>query len=198
MSCRRRFGVAALLALTAIGGTAQAATPKHRTEWHVRSLGVYSARAETAPATIDLTVVDVNSKLNPDALLRAEQHVGRVADTTLSAEWGTAHIQFVSHGGWPVYLEGSSLFDPQGQDLGSTAGETGYHAVSRTGTPYAVVSASNQIDDWQNAFSHEIYEMVVDPHLDRYLNGQIVEVCDPLEYQTSWWANFVAPSYFDN
>lgn len=61
--------------------------------------------------------------------------------------------------------------------------------------------------DWSGAVSHEFAEMLVDPWLNRYIDGQLVEVCDPLERQpTSYtvgpvWLNvsvvdFVTPQWF--
>ena len=62
---------------------------------------------------------------------------------------------------------------------------SGYHDLD-DGTPYAVVSA---LDDWQVTFSHELWEMLVNPYLDRVAIVQpklptriyALEAADPVE-----------------
>ena len=115
----------------------------------------------------------------------------------LRAAWGTPCIHF-GPGGWRIILAELVV---DGEAVG------GVHAVDGQGQPYAAVSVgiAANTGSWQQAFTHEVDEMLVDPYLDRYINGELVEVDDPVEmwgYQerehTNLFASdFVLPSWFE-
>lgn len=123
-------------------------------------------------------------------LRRSEQALEEQSET-VRASWGTPLIRF-GPGGWPVYVRS----DRPGQ------GEPGWHGVEK-GDPYAVVETGT----WAPAagiFDHEVLETLVDPYLQRFIDGALVEICDPVvghRYRASNGAllvDWVYPAYFHN
>lgn len=105
---------------------------------------------------------------------------------------------------WPILIR---------DDIG-VAGLQGIHE-DKNGQPFALVSASEDIDDWSLTASHEALEMLVDPmgrrlvagpsvHPDQGRVNYKVEVADPCEsLQFAYRVNdvrvsdFYLPCYFD-
>jgi hypothetical protein len=89
---------------------------------------------------------------------------------------------------------------------------SGYHDLD-DGVPYAVVST---LDDWQGTFSHELWEILVNPYLDRVAivkpktltRVYALETADPVEGERSVYvrpsasgkpvqiSDFVTPAWF--
>lgn len=97
-------------------------------------------------------------------------------------------------------------------DRSDNEGVLGYHGIGRA--PYAMVYARTAIeagDTWQGTLTHELFEMLADPYIDRLALGSklwLVEVCDPVEADRYNYAlgatdgslvpisDFVLPSWF--
>jgi hypothetical protein len=73
-------------------------------------------------------------------------------------------------------------------DIG-TPGAAGIHE-DKNGQPFALVTASSNLDEWSSTASHEALEMLIDPFGNRLVAGDspksdqgrvsfLVEVCDP-------------------
>jgi hypothetical protein len=93
-------------------------------------------------------------------------------------------------------------------------GAAGVHK-DRNGQPFALISASPELDQWSLTASHEALEMLVDPFGNRLVAGDspkpdqgrvsfLVEVCDPSEaadfaYSSNGVlvADFYTPKFFD-
>jgi hypothetical protein len=105
---------------------------------------------------------------------------------------------------WPMIVKDDIGYD----------GAAGIH-LDRNGQPYALITASDQIDGWSLTASHETLEMLVDPFGDRLVAGDspkpdqgrvnfLVEVSDPSEAATFGYSingvlasDFYTPHYFD-
>ena len=97
----------------------------------------------------------------------------------------------------------------------NTPGASGIHE-DKNGQPYALISASADLDVWSLTASHEAMEMLVDPFGRRMVAGDapadsgqgrvsyLVEVCDPCESAAFAYSSnairvsdFYTPAYFD-
>lgn len=87
-------------------------------------------------------------------------------DRDFTPLWGGAELVYVPPGGaiqpdwWQVVF-----FDHSDQ-----AGALGYHDVTPEGQPLAKIFAADCIADhenWNVTFSHEVWEMLADPHIDQ-------------------------------
>jgi hypothetical protein len=105
---------------------------------------------------------------------------------------------------WPVIVM---------DDIG-TPGAAGVH-LDKDGQPYALVMASDNIDEWSLTASHECLEMLADPFGSRLVAGDspkpdqgrvrfLVEVCDPSEAADFAYtsngvlvSDFYTPHFFD-
>jgi hypothetical protein len=105
---------------------------------------------------------------------------------------------------WPIIIM---------DDIG-VSGAAGIHQ-DRNGQPFALVSASEDVDQWSLTTSHEVLEMLVDPFGRRLVAGDsikpgqgrvdyLVEVCDPSEHASFGYSingvlvsDFYTPSFFD-
>lgn len=191
-----------LLALASVVGLvfAPAASAHHRHHRAHAARDLHSfcrtvAHADT-PGAQTLTVVDENGVPN-SVLLQTECAVVTQA-RALRAAWGTPPIRFGS-GGWPVYVVNYDQPLALGL-LPIPTGAAGYHTY-RQGVPYAVVGSPGPGSFMSATFSHEVMEMLVDPFANRYIGGQLVEVCDPVSSETqandgAWLSGFVTPAYF--
>lgn len=158
-------------------------------------------------------------------------HSSNVSDAGLAAEL-PAFQTAVDRDFGPVWNAYATLKVCQGVGSGSSielvdetqlAGAAGYHWTrtrpdclpsSQPGaseTPCAVVGTRTGIN-WQLTFSHELFEMLADPRIDRYSspsiyarhwNPVLVEVCDPVElFGFGYWidgvriSDFVTPAWY--
>ena len=107
--------------------------------------------------------------------------------------WSTPQVSLVETtadqvpaGAWSLTLS----------DYADVMGAGGYHSVANNDTPYAKVFTQEGLN-WQLVFTHELFEMLADPHVDRatYMNQgstfYALEVADPVEAQR--WA-YTRPS----
>lgn len=107
-------------------------------------------------------------------------------------------------GYWPMIIKDDIDFD----------GAAGIH-LDKDGQPFALITASDSIDQWSLTTSHEVCEMLVDPFGNRLVAGDspkpdqgrvmfLVEVCDPSEASDFAYSSngvlvsdFYTPNYFD-
>jgi hypothetical protein len=93
-------------------------------------------------------------------------------------------------------------------------GAAGIH-LDKDGQPFALISATDSMDQWSLTASHEVCEMLVDPFGNRLVAGDspkldqgrvmfLVEVCDPSEAADFAYSSngvlvsdFYTPQYFD-
>jgi hypothetical protein len=158
------------------------------------------------------TIYVLNDSMLGDDLVRATLAVFQAAlDRDFAPAWNEdAVLQFAAKGdrippgAWQILLANQT-------DTGSL----GYHWTAH-GAPIArvfVASAIEARDSWEKMFSHELFEMLIDPHVswaawDGSRKIRLVEVCDPVEGldyafhrrdslgRTVQVSDFVLPSWF--
>ena len=140
-----------------------------------------------ALCTVQLSVV--NSDGVPASQVRAFERSDTVQSRQLARYWGTPAVRFGARGAR------INILRPADRRLG---GGGGFHAF-RKGRPYAIVAAR---DYWTVIASHEMVEMLVNPHANSTLDGYLLEVADPvrlLAYRLRgvWMADFVTRQWFD-
>jgi hypothetical protein len=112
-------------------------------------------------------------------------------------------LKDVPAGYWPMIVRDDIGFDAAGIHL------------DKDGQPFALISASSDLDTWSLTASHELGEMLVDPFGNRVVAGDspkpdqervefLVEVCDPSEAAEFGYSvngilvsDFYTPRYFD-
>ncbi len=105
---------------------------------------------------------------------------------------------------WPIIVM---------DDIG-VAGAAGIHQ-DENGQPFALVTASSDVDEWSLTTSHEVLEMLADPFGRRLVAGDsimpdqgrveyLVEICDPSEHASFGYSvngvlvsDFYSPHFFD-
>lgn len=63
------------------------------------------------------------------------------------------------------------------------------------------INGQQSLGDVENTISHEIVEAEIDPHDNLYINGRLVEICDPFSWSYRGLggisvADFAIPAYF--
>jgi len=114
-------------------------------------------------------------------------------------------LEDVPIGYWPIIM----------MDDINEPGAAGFHTEDSNGQPFALVTASDDLDVWSLTASHEMLEMLVDPSGNRLMAGDspktdqgrvqfLVEVCDPPEDARFAYtvngilvSDFYSPHYFD-
>jgi len=113
-------------------------------------------------------------------------------------------LEDVPIGYWPMII----------RDDIDVPGAAGIHE-DKDGQPFALISASSDLDTWSLMASHEAFEMLADPFGNRTQTGDspkpdqgrvnfLVEVCDPCEAADFGYSvngilvsDFYTPNYFD-
>jgi hypothetical protein len=113
-------------------------------------------------------------------------------------------LEDVPPGYWPMVVKDDIDVD----------GAAGIHE-DKNGQPFALITASSDLDTWSLTASHEAFEMLVDPFGNRVIAGDspkedqgrvsfLVEVCDPCEAADFAYSvngilvsDFYTPHYFD-
>jgi hypothetical protein len=172
-------------------------------------LAVVSAAASmAAPAVAGAQNVKVYNAAGIPGwrIAQFEQAAGLVANGNLRAHWDSRPVHWSIQRGWPFLLERSRSFTRE--QCGDGAGAC--HRVLSDGTPVAIVD-TNQADTgipWTVSASHELFEMMVDPHGARISPDGgggywLDEVADPVEDYTHLvrgvrLADFVYPAWYYN
>ena len=158
----------------------------------------------------DIYVVNHSSTITDAQVARAIPAFQAAADKDFRPEWNaTATLKF---------LPGEDTISPDGKwwieltDVPACWFCAGYHDVLG-GTPYAVVgSADGDAKLWQVTFTHELWEMLADPYINRTIvvsprpgvhKLYALETADPVEadrfaYQRDgvWISDFVTEAWF--
>ena len=157
-----------------------------------------------------LALVSQSRRVGTDDLLKVSAPLQKQASRDLAPVWeisatvdAFAKLEDVPLGYWPLIVM---------DDIGVDA--AGVHE-DKDGQPFALISASDKLDEWSLTASHEMLEMLVDPFGNRLVasdspkEGQgrvsvLVEVCDPSESpENAYTANgvlvsdFYTPNYLD-
>lgn len=128
-------------------------------------------------------IVDLSSVVHLSDLENALPAFQAAVSNDFAPIWGQdATLQVVDaatrvpKGVWAVYVEDDSPY----------AGALGYHDYG-SGLVYGHVFARTTLDareSWQGCLTHELFEMLADPYIDRIAKGKrlwLVEVADPVE-----------------
>jgi hypothetical protein len=172
-----------------------------------RTTAVMGTAALIVPTTAGATTIQiVNRGYVRTAAFQAA--AGQVANNKLRSAWRTGRITWGRTGGMALVLL---------PNLGAIAkncgrGVAACHGVLTSGEPVALVD-TNRADTgvpWTVAASHELFEMIEDPFLDRTTMASdgtgdlwLDEVADPVEDYRMWvrgvpLSDFVYPAWFRN
>jgi hypothetical protein len=164
------------------------------------------------PALIRQLALVSESKVIPYGdVLKVSAAIQKQATRDLGPIWEVAAtvdafetLDDVPVGYWPMRV----------MDDIQTAGASGVHE-DENGQPFALITASSDLNTWSLTASHEAFEMLVDPFGNRVVasdspkSGQgrasiLVEVCDPSEAADYAYSvngilvsDFYTPNYFD-
>lgn len=144
-------------------------------------LGAAPALAD-APPPLTIYVTNTSSNVTDASVVDALPAFSEAGNQDFAPVWSTPQIDLVltdtpPAGAWTIALS----------DYSDTLGAAGYHEV-QNGVPVAKVFTQSGVN-WQLVFTHELFEMLADPHIDRatYVNeGSVfyaLEVSDPVENQ---------------
>ena len=184
--------VLALAAALALAGPAQA---------HAHHVEAPMAACPPGVPVQPITVVN-DAHVRPRVLERVERAVAEQS-LVVRRYWQTPCIRF-GPGGWPLTIVPKMPAIP-GEPAG-VAGVHGYGPAGDIGTagPWLLAETYGaSAEAWSENFSHEVIEVIVDPNVNRYIDGTLVEPCDPVEdqpgYQAAngiWLSDFVFPAWF--
>jgi hypothetical protein len=158
-----------------------------------------------------LALVSESKNVGIGDLMRVAAALQKQASRDLAPIWNISatvdafeKLEDVPLGYWPMIVK---------DDIGFS-GAAGIH-LDKDRQPFALISASTDLDVWSLTASHETLEMLVDPYGDRLIAGDspkegqgrvsfLVEVSDPSEAaEFAYTANgilvsdFYTPRYFD-
>ena len=158
-----------------------------------------------------VALVSESNRIKLADLTRVSAALQKQASRDLAPVWQVsatvdafAKLEDVPDGYWPIIIK---------DDI-DTAGAAGVH-MDKDGQPFALVTASDQFDEWTLTTSHEMCEMLVDPSGNKQVTGDspqpgqgrvsfLVEVCDPAEAADFAYSvngilvsDFYTPHYFD-
>ena len=172
-------------------------------ERNARALATMPPSASCLAGTPVQTISVVNqANVRPVVLGRIEHAIAEQS-LVLRRYWQTPCVRFGS-AGWSLTIVTEMPAIP-----GEPAGVAGVHDYGPTGDigtagPRLLVETYGApAEAWSEDLDHEVIEALVDPDVDRYIDGTLVEPCDPVEnqpgYQAAdgvWLSDFVFPSWF--
>jgi len=158
-----------------------------------------------------LALVSESSQVDMSQLMQVSAALQKQASRDLSPIWEIsatvdpfAKLEDIPDGYLPLIIQ---------DDIGFS-GAAGIH-LDKDGQPYALITASSDMDTWSLTASHEMCEMLVDPSGNRQVTGDspkpgqgrvsfIVEVSDPSEAADYAYSvngvlvsDFYTPQFFD-
>ena len=158
-----------------------------------------------------LALVSESSQVDMSQLMQVSAALQKQASRDLAPIWEIsatvdpfAKLEDIPDGYLPLIIQ---------DDIGFS-GAAGIH-LDKDGQPYALITASSDMDTWSLTASHEMCEMLVDPSGNRQVTGDspmpgqgrvsfIVEVCDPSEAADYAYSvngilvsDFYTPQFFD-
>lgn len=151
---------------------------------------------------VHLTIVNQSARLSTADIVAYAAAQQIQFDRDFSPTWGGSAVIDTQPGGWPVYLV----------DQADVPNALGYHDEDSNGIPFGRVFVAFAIDNgvaWQSVASHEVLEMLGDPHPSTHITTDpgpdgcawIQETGDPVE-QSSYQINgimlsdYVTPAWF--
>ena len=131
----------------------------------------------------------------------------------VQSRWHTPRIKWTTNG-WPVYIGTVAQLKRWHAYRPEVAYDPGYHKATVTWNghkyvyhPFMVINMTVEKHNYERpsaVLNHEVDETLVDPTTQRFINGNEVEVCDPV-YTSTYHGlggvqleDFVYPSYFHN
>jgi hypothetical protein len=164
------------------------------------------------PALIrQLALVSESNQIPRGDVSKVSAALQRQASRDLAPIWGISatidtfdKLEDVPIGYWPMIV----------MDNIDIPGAAGIHE-DKDGQPFALITATSELDSWSLTASHEAFEMLVDPSGNRVMAGDspmpeqsrvslLVEVCDPCEAADFAYSvngilvsDFYTPNYFD-
>ncbi|MGM4928948.1 hypothetical protein [Tardiphaga sp. 619_E2_N8_5] len=157
-----------------------------------------------------LALVSESATISASDLMRVAAALQKQASRDLAPVWNISatidafeKLEDVPLGYWPMVVRDDIGYDAAGIHLDNDR------------QPFALISASSDIDHWSLTASHETLEMLVDPYGDRLIAGNspkkdqgrvsfLVEVADPSEAAEFAYtcnnvrvSDFYTPRYFD-
>jgi hypothetical protein len=158
-----------------------------------------------------LALVSQSQQIPDSDVLKVSAALQKQATRDLAPIWDISAtvdtfkaLEDVPQGYWPMVV----------MDDIDVAGAAGIHE-DKNGQPFALITASSDLDTWSLTASHEAFEMLVDPQGNRVVAGDspiadqgrvsfLVEVCDPCEAADFAYSvngilvsDFYTPNYFD-
>lgn len=98
-------------------------------------------------------------------------------------------------GAWKVFVQRNIAPECGKPPAGLMGGISGCHWCPPSQSPCTPVAWIVSDDALDPDLSHEVLEMLVDPTVDRYgPNGDLVEVCDPVNNVTVWRYGYGVPN----
>lgn len=138
-----------------------------------RSIAVLAAvMAAAAPASAQTITIVNRANVSPARIIQVQRALRTQVARDLRATWRNVRPVKFGPGGWQIRLVSS--INPQINKCFCYA----FHDFTRASGPYAVVGVGGFYAPWSVSASHELLEMLVDPHA----NGR--EIADPVETVT--------------
>jgi hypothetical protein len=158
-----------------------------------------------------LALVSESQQIPESDVLKVSAALQKQATRDLAPIWNISAtvdafkaLEDVPQGYWPMIV----------MDNIDVPGAAGIHE-DKNGQPFALITASPDLDTWSLTASHEAFEMLVDPQGNKVVAGDspiadqgrvsfLVEVCDPCEAADFAYSvngilvsDFYTPNYFD-
>jgi len=157
-----------------------------------------------------ITLVNLNARVSVAEMNRVAEAINTQLTRDVYPAWHTAASVGVARS--PAGVTGAVVYLQQEIDV---AGVLGFHGQTNVGVPVAVVSPEVSAalgEDWSVTLSHEVLEMVGNPHADLYVPGphpitrgrrafywmELCDACqdDSYEIGSVRVSNFLLPLYF--
>jgi hypothetical protein len=157
-----------------------------------------------------LALVSESDRVSQGDVMRVAAALQKQASRDLAPIWEVSatvdafeRLEDVPIGYWPMIIKDDIGFDAAGIHL------------DKDGQPFALISASSDLDTWALTASHETCEMLADPFGNRLVAGDspkegqgrvefLVELCDPSEAAQFGYSvngilmsDFYTPHFFD-
>jgi hypothetical protein len=158
-----------------------------------------------------LALVSESAQIPKSDVLKVSAALQKQATRDLAPIWDVSatvdafeNLEDVPAGYWSMIVK----------DNIDVSGAAGIHEDDN-GQPFALITASSNLDSWSLTASHEAFEMLIDPSGNRVTAGEspkpdqgranfLVEVCDPCEAADFAYtvngilvSDFYTPNYFD-
>jgi len=144
---------------------------------------VWASSAQADPG-VQVCILNTSTHLTDATIANALPAFQAAVDEDFAPEWNQDAQLTIVPGGSPVPAGCWVITIMDALDVWAA----GYHGVDKQQVPFAHVEADA---DWTIILTHELFEMLADPHIDRYAGASskeypatvvyMLEVCDPVE-----------------